>query len=240
MLKIAICDDEIKEISSISSFINNYISEHDIPITYKCYTSSVELTSKAAYEKYDLYLLDVIMPVLNGISLAKEIRSFDKAADIIFLTSSPEFAVESYTVKAANYLLKPITKDNLFCALDDILEKKEADIPKYIVVKSTNGVHKLLLSNIVCVEAFNRKVIYYLNNNSQLECSERFTSICDKLMENHEFMLAHRSFAVNMNFVRSIGSTDMQLQNGKIIPLAQRRVSEIKKQYLAFQMEEMP
>ena len=240
MLKIAICDDEIKEISSISSFINNYISEHDIPITYKCYTSSVELTSKAAYEKYDLYLLDVIMPVLNGMSLANEIRSFDKAADIIFLTSSPEFAVESYTVKAANYLLKPITKDNLFCALDDILEKKEADIPKYIVVKSTNGVHKLLLSNIVCVEAFNRKVIYYLNNNSQLECSERFTSICDKLMENHEFMLAHRSFAVNMNFVRSIGSTDMQLQNGKIIPLAQRRVSEIIKQYLAFQMEEMP
>ena len=240
MLKIAICDDEIKEISSISSLISNYISEHDIPITYKCYTSSVELASKAAYEKYDRYLLDVIMPVLSGMSLAKEIRSFDKASDIIFLTSSPEFAVESYTVKAANYLLKPITKDNLFHALNDILEIKKADSPKYIVVKNTSGVHKLLLSNIVCVEAFNRKVIYHLNNNSQLECSERFTSICGKLMENHEFMLAHRSFAVNMNFVRSIGSTDMQLQNGKIIPLAQRRVSEIKKQYLAFQMEEMP
>ena len=122
----------------------------------------------------------------------------------------------------------------------DILEKKESDSPKYIVVKNSSGVHKLLLSNIVCVEAFNRKVIYYLNNNSQLECSERFTSICDKLMYNHEFLLAHRSFVVNMNFIRSIGATDMQLQNGKTIPLAQRRVSELKKQYLAFQMEETP
>ena len=226
MLKIAVCDDEINEISSISSFINTYVAEHDIPISYKCYTSSVEL--------------DVIMPVLNGMSLAREIRSFDKAADIIFLTASPEFAVESYTVKAANYLLKPITKDKLFGALDDILEKKESDSPKYIVVKNSSGVHKLLLSNIVCVEAFNRKVIYYLNNNSQLECSERFTSICDKLMYNHEFLLAHRSFVVNMNFIRSIGATDMQLQNRKTIPLAQRRVSELKKQYLAFQMEETP
>ena len=122
----------------------------------------------------------------------------------------------------------------------DILEKKESDSPKYIVVKNSSGVHKLLLSNIVCVEAFNRKVIYYLNNDSQLECSERFTSICDKLMYNHEFLLAHRSFVVNMNFIRSIGATDMQLQNGKTIPLAQRRVSELKKQYLAFQMEETP
>ena len=239
MLKIAICDDEIKEVSSISSILNTYASEHNIPITYKCFTSSVELASTAAYEKFDIYLLDVIMPVLNGISLAKEIRSFDKAADIIFLTSSPEFAVESYTVKAANYLLKPITRDSLFGALDDILEKKESDSPKYIVVKSSNGVHKILLSNIVCVEAFNRKVIYYLNNNSQLECSERFTSICDKLLNNNEFLLAHRSFVVNMNYIRLIGTTDMQLQNGKSIPLAQRRVTDIKKQYLAFQMEEM-
>lgn len=142
MLKIAVCDDEINEISSISSFINTYMAEHDIPISYKCYTSSVELASKSAYEKYDLYLLDVIMPVLNGMSLAREIRSFDKAADIIFLTASPEFAVESYTVKAANYLLKPITRDKLFGALDDILEKKESDSPKYIVVKNSSGACK--------------------------------------------------------------------------------------------------
>ena len=170
MLKIAVCDDEINEISSISSFINTYMAEHDIPISYKCYTSSVELASKSAYEKYDLYLLDVIMPVLNGMSLAREIRSFDKAADIIFLTASPEFAVESYTVKAANYLLKPITRDKLFGALDDILEKKESDSPKYIVVKNSSGVHKLLLSNIVCVEAFNRKVIYYLTQSHNIKC----------------------------------------------------------------------
>ena len=102
MLKIAVCDDEINEISSISSFINTYMAEHDIPISYKCYTSSVELASKSAYEKYDLYLLDVIMPVLNGMSLAREIRSFDKAADIIFLTASPEFAVESYKIGRAH------------------------------------------------------------------------------------------------------------------------------------------
>ena len=239
MFRIAVCDDDMKELDNITSLLDAYGSTHEIQLTYKCFTSSVELASKAAYEQSDLYLLDVLMPVLNGISLAKEIRSFDKAADIIFLTSSPEFAVASYTVKASNYLLKPITADSFFAALDDILDAKEHESEKYIVVKSTIGVHKVMLSNIICVEAFNRKVIYYLKNNTQLECADRFASICEKLLGSPEFILAHRSFVVNMNFIRMIGNTDLQLQNGKVIPLAQRRVTEIKRHYLAFQMEEM-
>lgn len=179
------------------------------------------------------------MPVLNGIELAKEIRGFDKVSDIIFLTSSPEFAVESYTVKAANYLVKPIQKAAFFQALDDISEKRMEESGKSIIVKSSFGVHKIYLSGLIYVEAMNRKVIYYLKNGEQITTAERFSSVCDMLMQNSEFILPHRSFLVNMNYIRSITTTDMHLQNNKIIPLAQRRVADIKKHYLAFQMEEV-
>lgn len=101
------------------------------------------------------------------------------------------------------------------------------------------GVRRILLCNLVCVEAFNRKIIYYLRNGEQLECSDRFSTICDVLLKYPEFILPHRSFLVNMNFIRTISSLDMQLQNGKILPLAQRRLTEIRKCYLAFQMEEL-
>ena len=89
------------------------------------------------------------------------------------------------------------------------------------------------------VEAFNRRVVYYLLNGEQLECTERFSQVCDNLMKNPEFILPHRSFLVNMNFIRSIAGNDMTLANGMVIPLAQRRITEIKKHYLAFQMEEV-
>ena len=59
--------------------------------------------------------------------LAKEIRSFDKAADIIFLTTSPEYAVESYTVKATNYLMKPIVPDRFYQSLDEIRKKRDQE-----------------------------------------------------------------------------------------------------------------
>lgn len=238
-MKIAICDDDREERQQVVSLLDTYCHERGVTLTYKDFHSSFELSAIASHEHFDVYLLDVIMPVLSGMDLAKEIRSFDKATDIIFLTSSPEFAVESYTVKASNYLVKPIQKDAFFQALDDILEKKAETTSKTMIIKSSLGVHKIQLSNLVYVEALNRKVIYYLKNGEQLASTERFSSVCDTLMQNAEFILPHRSFLVNMNYIRSITATDMHLQNGKIIPLAQRRVAEIKKHYLSFQMEEV-
>ena len=237
-MKIAICDDDREERQRIMFLLDSYCRERNVILTYKDFHSSFELSAIAAHEHFDIYLLDVIMPVLNGMELAKEIRSFDKAADIIFITSSPEFAVESYTVKASNYLVKPIQKDAFFHALDDILEKKTETASKTMIIKSTLGVHRVQLSNLVYVEALNRKVIYYLRNGEHLASTERFSSVCDTLIPYAEFILPHRSFLVNMNYIRSITATDMHLQNGKIIPLAQRRVAEIKKHYLSFQMEE--
>ena len=90
------------------------------------------------------------------------------------------------------------------------------------------------------VEAQGRKVLYYLANGEQVTCTDRFSAVCDQLLQNPEFILTHRSFLVNMNYIRLIGTADMQLQNGTVLPLAQRRWTEIRKHYLAYQMEDTP
>lgn len=237
-MKIAICDDDKDELLEILSVLADYQLQQNMDFTYKPFENSIDLASNAPHERYDLYLLDVVMPGLNGMELAKEIRSYDKAADIIFLTSSLEFAVESYTVKASNYLMKPLQKERLFEALDDIMRARNEDKDSFLVLKNTLGVHKVRISEIIYVEALNRKVIYYLKNDSQITCTQKFAAVCDQLLQHSEFLLAHRSFLVNMNYIRSIDATDMYLANDKRIPLAQRRVTELKKLYLAFQMEE--
>ena len=115
-MKIAICDDDLTELNRITAFLDEYSKTNRLPLTYKTFCSSIELASTAMQESYDLYLLDILMPALNGIELAREIRNFDRAAaaDLIFLTSSPEYAVDSYTVKASDYLLKPVQKKRFF------------------------------------------------------------------------------------------------------------------------------
>lgn len=84
------------------------------------------------------------------------------------------------------------------------------------------------------------KYFITLQTEKKLFGTDRFSPVCDQLLQYPEFILVHRSFLVNMNYIRLISTSDMQLQNGTLLPLAQRRVAEIRKHYLAFQMEEMP
>lgn len=237
-MKIAICDDDKTEQLQILELLEGYFKGRKNMPAIKTFSSSIELASIARYEQFDLYLLDVIMPILNGIELAKEIRGFDKASDIIFLTSSPEFAVESYCVKATDYILKPVDKNRLLNSINEIAEKRKYEQEKYVVIKSNIGVHKIMLSNIICVEAQKHHVIYHLKNDEKIECTDKFSNVCEFLLNNHEFILVHRSFLVNMNYIRHIDATDIYMQNSLIIPLAQRRVADIKRHYLAFQMED--
>ena len=118
------------------------------------------------------------------------------------------------------------------------MRTRTEDRDSCLVMKSSVGVHKVHMSEIIYIEALNRKIIYYLRNNSQITCVEKFASVCDQLLQHPEFLLAHRSFLVNMNYIRRIDAADLYLANGKFLPLAQRRISEIKRLYLAFQMEE--
>lgn len=237
-MKIAVCDDDIAELNNICEILNNYFEEKKYDIYISKFGSSVELASIIQKEKFDIYILDIVMPVLSGMNLATEIRSFDKASDIIFLTSSPEFAVESYCVKATDYILKPVDKNRLLNSINEIVEKRKYEQEKYVVIKSNIGVHKIMLSNIICVEAQKHHVIYHLKNDEKIECTDKFSNVCEFLLNNHEFILVHRSFLVNMNYIRHINATDIYMQNSLIIPLAQRRVADIKRHYLAFKMED--
>lgn len=237
-MKIAVCDDNHNELELIKKYLDIYQSDNGQVFTVKYFNNSIELASTLRLEKFDIYILDIIMPVMDGLALAKEIRTFDKAAPIIFLTSSPEFAVDSYTVKAFNYLLKPVIKKRLYSTLDDIIETFHLEQEDYIIIKNNTGIHKIHISNIIYAEALNRKVIIYLKNGEQITSTDAFSSICDTLTTHNEFLLSHRSFIVNMNYIKTINATEICLINNNSIPLAQRRVGEIKKQYLTFQMQD--
>ena len=238
-MKIAVCDDNQEELHRVASLLEDYQEEKTVSISLRLFGSSVELASIAQQENFDLYLLDVLMPALNGMELAREIRTFNTAVPILFLTSSPEFAVESYTVHAANYLLKPVSRESLFSALNDISAQQKADRKNYIIVKSNIGVRKILLSQLVYVEAQDRRVIYHLQNGGQVDCIARFSAIAGELLKNIEFIQPHRSYLVNMSYINIIGTMDMELQDHTVLPLAQRRVTEIKEHYLAYQTGEI-
>lgn len=240
MLQIAVCDDNIEELSNIVQLISRYRAERHLNCEYSVFPNGFELVS--ALEKgnrFDIYCLDIIMPGFTGIEVAKEIRNYDKTAPILFFTSSPEFALESYSVKAINYVLKPITKEKIFFTFDDILERIKVEKDEdAIIVKSTEGIQRILISNLVFAEAMGRNVLYHLISGKIIECTENFSTVCDSLLKYGHFIKTHRSYIVNMQYVDTIENHQITLQNQSTVPIAQSKAREIKQEYLAYQMEE--
>ena len=119
---IAVCDDQIEELEKLTALLQAWQSDLHSDVRFQTFRSGGQLLDAARAERFTLYLLDVLMPGMTGMDAAREIRSFDAAADIIFLTTSPGFAYESYGVRAAEYLLKPINAKLLYPVLDARME----------------------------------------------------------------------------------------------------------------------
>ena len=113
-VKIAVCDDDSQVLLRVLSKLAAYREQRQADLPCQGFENAVDLLASMERENYDLLFLDVLMPGLSGIQAAREIRQKNENIKIVFLTSSPEYAVESYSVQATNYLLKPATEERLF------------------------------------------------------------------------------------------------------------------------------
>lgn len=238
MIKIAVCDDNKDELSNMAQLIDQYRASKHFNCEYELFLNGLELAYVLEKgRRFDIYCLDILMPGFSGIDLAKEIRTIDKNASILFLTSSPEFALESYSVKASNYLIKPISKEKLFTTFDDIIEDlRIKDNEDSIIVKSNEGIEKILTSNLVFAEVIGRNVHYHTLSGKVITCRESFSAVYHNLMKYGCFLKTHRSYIVNMQYIDNIKNNQVSLQTLATVPIAQGKTRELKQQYLSYQM----
>lgn len=118
-MQIALCDDEITNHEKTRELIRQYKQIHsDRTLSLSSFASGKELINHVdEHGGFDLYILDCIMPEMNGIELGAALRMRDDTGFLIYLTTSPDFALDSYRVDAFDYLLKPVESELFFKAL---------------------------------------------------------------------------------------------------------------------------
>lgn len=165
---IAVCDDQIEELEKLTALLQAWQSDRRSDIRFQTFRSGGQLLDAARAERFTLYLLDVLMPGMTGMDAARDIRSFDAAADIIFLTTSPGFAYESYGVRAAEYLLKPINAKLLYPVLDKLYlrDQKPQD---GLTVKSNGMLVRLPFSQLSYVEVNGKHLFFNMADGTVYE-----------------------------------------------------------------------
>jgi DNA-binding LytR/AlgR family response regulator len=232
-MHIAVCDDSLEELSCISSLLEDYRRERDSSVTYEAFHSALELLETMRSRRFDILLLDILMPGLSGMEAAKEIRLTDREIPIIFLTSSREFAVESYRVGAEDYIMKPARKDEIFPVLDNQLTKFVQE-EAYLTLKTGTGIVKLLLSQIVYVEVTYRTLQFILVNGEILETYGYLSDYQDKLLSDLHFLKPHRSYLINLRQVTALDKKELTTTVGKTVPVARDAFVKIKAAYMKY------
>lgn len=219
MIRLAVCDDETKCLESTAQMIEQWSKKNDIPVKAMQYDNGDALIESIRSARMDIIFLDIMMPLLNGMDTAREIRALDKTVKIIFLTSSPEYALESYSIKASGYMLKPVSYEQLSEVLNDctLAFKKE---PKNLLLKSAYGYHKIDLRDIEYIEAQNKQVIFFLSSGQSLMITEPLYNFENKLLTQDGFVKCHRSYIVSIPKVNSFNSSGIIMKSGCRIPIA--------------------
>lgn len=233
MLKIAICDDDIRELSRIAKLINRYQEEKKFSLKYEAFSSVIELLENMRSSSYDILLLDILMPGLNGMQAAREIREFDNEIKIIFLTSSPEFAVESYAVDAHYYLMKPGTEEKLFPILDKLFFDAQR-AAQALHIKSSSGMMRIPFNKLEFLEVMNKKLSFHLTDGSVKEIYGSLSDFETQLICREEFIKVHRSYIVNMGCIQELSSKELTTYTRQRIPTSRLVYGKVRQAYMEY------
>lgn len=235
MIKTAFCDDDLLAINEMNLLLDQYCQENGQEIARTIFHSPLELLAeieKGAH--FDILFLDIIMPGQNGINVAREIRQNDRTVKIIFLTSSSEFAVESYTVDAFFYVVKPVGAEDFCRLMDSAISQCEREKRGSLVLRCKNGITRIALEKLIYCEVIGRTLVFHLESGMNLESIGSLDELSGELAQYGSFLRPHRSFLINMEYIQSISYKAITLDNLERIPIPHGKCSEIKNLYLEY------
>ena len=233
---LAVCEDQKEDLNAACSLLDTWEAERNAAMRRKAFQNAVELLETARREQFTFYLLDVMMPGMNGIEAAQEIRRFDDAAEIVFLSSSPGFAYESYGVRALNYLLKPVERGTLFPLLDYIRLQEQKN-SEALTLKTSASFVRVPYTQISYVEVIRKTVCFHLTDGTVREVTGTLKDFEAALLQRPEFMRIHRSYIANMLQAERLSYDGLRTFRGETLPVSRITYPQLQRDYMALLFE---
>lgn len=234
MLKIAVCDDDKDSLALLCQLLDEYRACHLPELRYTPFSSAFGMLSAIECgQQFDVAILDVLMPNTNGIQAAEEIRRKNEGMEIIFVSSSAEFAVDSYSVRAKNYILKPVDRQKFFGAMDQMIATMPADSQRSFWVRDKDGgISRIIPSRLIYCEVIRKDILFHMFDAHTVTCRKSLIELLNDLGENDVFFQPHRSYLVNMDYVQRVTKTELILTGGISIPLSRSKSAQAMEAFI--------
>lgn len=237
MLDIAICDDDPTQLSLLASYTEEFIQANAIGAVIHQFDHPDRLLSKCEKQRYHLYILDIVMPMINGLEVGKAIREYDQEAFILYATNEPNFALQSFTTHPINYLIKPIDKQQFYSTLQLVVSKLNLSEEKTCLIKTREGIRVIRYSEILSCEYSKHTVTYTLTRQrcfTTCVIKGTFSQHIEPLLQDSRFIRPHVSYVLNMEHVDSFTKSQFTLRSGQSIPIATNHYEAVRIGYMQY------
>ena len=223
MIRIAVAEDQETERERLLRYLKRYQHDRNCPFEVDIYADGAELIS--AYQPgVDILLLDIEMPVMDGMQTAKILREKDKKVVIVFITNLAQYAIQGYEVQALDFIVKPMNWDVFSFRMDRIisrLEKRQQDEARTISIKTDSGTLKRIdITDLLYVEVNHHALTYHAV--SEVFSARGTMRETEEVLLPYGFCRCNQCYLVNLRYVTgvdnemvSVGSERLHISRGK-------------------------
>lgn len=228
MITLLLCDDDAADLARVEAMVREYYGE---AVTMHAYASPEEaMRYVEAGGSADIALLDIIMPEMTGVALAQRLRAQGFDGYIAFLTTTNDYAAESYQVNAFGYLLKPVGKAALFALLERVNVAAATADPCFSV-KQGKRIRKVLFSQFMYMEVRDHRLYFHLDGGEVLDVYATFAEYMPVLLREARCGRCHKSLIVNMDHVECLDGKVIRMHDGRQLPIS-RNFLDFRAAYL--------
>lgn len=224
----------IEDENILADIIERYLSSFDEINLIGKFEGPIQAIKCLETKKVDLIVLDIEMPLLNGIDFAKTIS---EKTSIIFTTAYSEYALQGFELNALDYLLKPITFERFVKSINRFITHKkkheqvnEAEQNQFIV-KSEGAYHKIEIESLIYIESLSEYLKYHLATKSHIVYGS--LAKAEENLKKFGFIRVHKSFVVSKSHILSISSNQICLSNNTKIPIGRKYKKELQQDFFS-------
>lgn len=214
MLKVAIVEDDKEYSTLLKRFIEKFQLETKRTLKVDCFSNGLNFVSEYA-EGYNIAILDIEMPMMDGITAAKKIRAVDQNVTIIFITNMAKLAIKGYEIDALDFMVKPIDYFNFYLKMEKAIRIQEKYVDDFMMINTYTGKVRLKISEVKFVESNTHNLVYHTINGN-FECRNTLKNVEEEL-EKHYFIRANNSALVNMAFIEKIEGDNIIIDKHTIV-----------------------
>ena len=235
MITVAVCEDETSFVEILKNLLEAYFIKKNIQSQINTFQNGEALIHSG--QDFNIILMDIKLPGQDGTKIMHTLRTHGNNSQLIFITAYPQYVFQSFDLDAIHYLLKPITSEKLFPALDKALKRIIPANGKTFFLEKGTSIIRIPMKDILFCEALNHQItIHCISNKYQ------FIGALDALQEklDERFYRCHRSYLVNLDAVTELQTGTAILSNGAQVFISRRRQQEFMQRLLYSCRKELP